>query len=80
MGHKNMELYMMTKDKTSLGYEKEWREKPELLKKCRHKKIEHLSDDKVVIVVCNSCNFYYYKKIKEEKVRKVNDEKVKDKK
>jgi hypothetical protein len=30
--------------------------------------------------LCNNCNFYYYKEVKEEKVRKVNDEKVKDEK
>jgi hypothetical protein len=45
MNHKNMKIYMITKNKTSLGYEKEWREKPELFEKCRHKKTEHLSDD-----------------------------------
>ncbi len=64
MGHKNMEIFLEIKSKTSLGYEKDWAVKPDLVKKCRHKASikEVITDDNVTYVICSTCNFYYIKK------------------
>ncbi len=61
MGHKNMEIFMEIKSKTSLGYEKDWVVKPNLVKKCRHVEREIVTDDSITYKICNTCNFYYIK-------------------